>query len=74
MGKKFKNSPDVTCICTNPISVNHILLECPITTELFRKDGNDFTACNNVRDILHTADVITFVTKLIVLSPVYKFV
>ena len=28
-----------------------MLLEYPLTTELFLKDGYDFTACNNARDI-----------------------
>ena len=36
------------CICTNALSVNHILLECPTATELFLKDEYDFTACKNV--------------------------
>ena len=41
------------------LSVNHILLECHITTELFQKNGYDLNACNNVRDILYNTDVIT---------------
>ena len=32
------------------VSFNHMLLECPITTELFTKNRYDFNACNNVRD------------------------
>ena len=32
-------SQKVTRVCTNPISVYHILLECPIKTALFKKDG-----------------------------------
>ena len=45
-----KYSQNVTCVCKNILSVKHILLECPITTELFLKNGYDFNACNNVRD------------------------
>ena len=42
----------VSCsFCTNPRSVDDILLERPVTTELFLKDAYAFTACNNVRDI-----------------------
>ena len=52
----------------------NILLECPITTELFQKNGYDFNACNNVRDILYNADIINSVVKLIVHSPVGKLV
>ena len=63
-------SQKVTCICTNPLSVYHILLECPITAALFKKDGYDFTACKNVTDILYSTDVITYIAKLIVHSPV----
>ena len=40
---------------------------CVLIQELFRKDGFNFVACNNVRDILHDANVITDVAKLIVI-------
>ena len=55
------------------LSVKHILLECPITTELFQKNGYDFYACNNVRDILCNIDVTNHIVKLIVHSPVGFF-
>ena len=42
----------MTSVCKNTLSVKHILLECPITTELFQKNGYDLNAYNNVRDIL----------------------
>ena len=32
-----KYSQNVTCVCKNILSVKYILLECPITTELFQK-------------------------------------
>ena len=47
-----KYSQNVTCVCKDILSVKHILLECPITTELFQKNGYDFNAYNNVRYIL----------------------
>ena len=56
------------------LSVNHILLECHITTELFQKNGYDLNAYNNVRDILYKNDVITNIVKSIVHSPVGKLV
>ena len=65
-------SQNVTCICKNILSVKHILLECPITTELFQKNKYDLNAYDNVRDILHNTDGIT--VKLIVHSPVGKLV
>ena len=65
-----KHSLNVTCICKNVPSVYHILLKCPITTELFQNNAHDFNACNNVTDILYNTDVITSVHKLIVHSPV----
>ena len=40
-----------------------LLLECPITTEIFQKNGYDLNAYNNVRDILHNNDVITNIVK-----------
>ena len=46
-----KYSQNVTCVCKNILPVKHILLECPITTELFQKNGYDLNAYNNVRDI-----------------------
>ena len=48
------------------LSINHILLEYPITTVI--------NACNNVRDILYNADIISYIVKLIVHSPVGKLV
>ena len=68
-----KYSQNVTCVCKNILSVKHILLECPITTDLFQKNGHDFNDCNNVRDILYNTDIISIV-KLIVHSPVGKLV
>ena len=72
----------MTYICENILSVKHILLECPITTELFQKqktktknkNGSDVNACNNVRDILYNTDVINHIVKLTVRSPVGKLV
>ena len=46
------------CVRKSVLFVNHILLECPIATELFQKNGYDFNACNIVRDILYNTDVI----------------
>ena len=43
-----------------------MLLECPITTELFQKNGYDLHAYNNVRDILYNTDIINYIVKLIV--------
>ena len=51
-----------------------MLLEYPITTELFQKNGYDLNAYNNVRDILYNADVITNIVKSIVHNPVGKLV
>ena len=64
----------MTCVCKKILSVKHILLECPITTELFQKNGYDLNAYNSVRDIVYNNDVITNVVKLIVHSPVGKLV
>ena len=69
-----KYSQNVTCVCKNILSVRHILLECPITTELFEKNGYDFNACNNVRDILYNNDIINSIVRLIVHSAVSKLV
>ena len=52
----------------------HILLECPVTTELFQKNGYEFNACYNVIDILYNTDIISSIVKLIVHSPVGKLV
>ena len=67
-----KYSQNVTCVCKNILSVKHILLECPVTTELFQKNGYDLNAYNNVRDILYTTDVITNIVKSVFHSPVGK--
>ena len=69
-----KYSQNVTCVCKNILFIKHILLECPITTELFQKNGYDLNAYNNVRDILFNTDVITNIVKSIVHSPVGKLV
>ena len=47
--------------------MNVLLLQC-----YFRKNGYDFNACNNVREILYNTDVITSIVKLIIHSPVGK--
>ena len=60
--------------CTNTLSVNYILPECPITIELFQKNGYDFSACNNVGYVLYNNDLITAIAKPIVHSPVGKLV
>ena len=74
-----KYSQNVSCVCKNIVSVicypvlsYHIVLECPITTELFQKNGYAFNACNNVRNILYNTDIINSIVKLIVQSPVGK--
>ena len=67
-----KYSQKVTCISTNPISVYHVLPECPIITALFKKDRYVFTSCNNVIHILYNTDVISYIATLIVHSPVGK--
>ena len=43
----------------NILSVKHILPECPVTRELLpkKKNGYDFNACNNVRNILYNTDI-----------------
>ena len=64
----------MTSVCKNTLSVKHMLLECPITTELFQKNGYDLNAYKNVRDILYNIDVITNIVKSIVYSPVGKLV
>ena len=64
----------MTCVCKNILSVKHILPECPITTELFQKNGYDLNVCHNVRDSLYNTDIISSVVKLIVHSPVDKLV
>ena len=40
----------------NILSVKDILPECPVTRELLQKNGYDFNACNNVRNILYNTD------------------
>ena len=67
-------SQNVTCICTIALSVNHILLECPTTTEIFQKNGYDFNACITVKNIVHNTDVIACIVKLFVHSPACKLV
>ena len=69
-----KYSQNVTCVCKNILPVRHILLECPITTELFQKNGYDLNAYNNVRYVLYNTDVITNIVRSIVHSPVGKLV
>ena len=59
----------MTCVCLNILSVKHILLECPITIDLFQK-MDDFNDCNNVRIFLYNADVIISIVKSIVHIPV----
>ena len=59
------DSQNVTCLCKNILSVKHLLLECPNTTELFQKNGYDLNAYNNVRDILYNSHVITNIVNVL---------
>ena len=63
----------------NILSVKHILLECPITTELFRKNGYDFNARYNGINIFYDTDIIKPIIKLIVydtdiIKPIIKLI
>ena len=62
------------CVCKNTLSVNHIRPQCPTTTESFQKNGYDFNACTNVRDILYNTDVIASIVKLFAHSHAGKLV
>ena len=44
-----------------------MLFECPITTDLFKKNGYDFNDCDNVRlrDILYNTDIIIYIVDCI---------
>ena len=64
----------MTCACKNILSVKRTRHECPITTELIQKNVYEFNACNNVSDSLYNTDVLNFIVKLIVHSPVSKLV
>ena len=70
--KRFHFFPTVSFV--KILSVKHILLECPFTTELLQKNGYDLNVYNNVRDILYNTDVITNIVRSIVHSPVGKLV
>ena len=62
----------MACVCKSSLSAKHILLECPISTELVQRNGYDLNAYNNIRDILYNTEVITNIVKSIVHSPVGK--
>ena len=72
-------------ICKNILSDKHIMLECSMSTELLKiknkpnkkkkkkkKKNVTLNACKNVRYILYNTDVINYIVKLIVHSPVGK--
>ena len=61
-----KYSQNVTCV-VRILYVKHMLLECPITTDLFKKNGYDFNDCDNVRlrDILYNTDIIIYIVDCI---------
>ena len=64
----------MTCICSDVLTVKHILLVWP-NQSYFRKMGMTIMPItNNVRDILCNTDVMTSIVKLIVRSPVGKLV
>ena len=61
-------------VLTYSVTTLFYTFECPVTTELFQKNGYDLKAYNNVRDILYNTDVISNIVKSIVHSPVGKLV
>ena len=68
----------MTCICTNPRSVYHLLLECPTYqyhgSIIKEKDGYDFTGPEHDAYVyvIYNTDVVSYVAKLFVHSPVGK--
>ena len=60
------------------IKISHLLniyyLNALLPQSYFRKNGYDFNACNNVRDILYNTEIINSVVRLIVHSPIGKLV
>ena len=71
----FRVETLISCLNRHDLSAENIL-ECPITTQLFLKNGYAFTGVlkkiKNVRDILCNTDVITCIAKLIAHSLVGK--
>ena len=54
-----KHSQNMTYVCKNILSVKQILLECPITTELFQKNESDFNEIiNDDNTIIYNTDII----------------
>ena len=54
-----------TYIDNHIIIANPLLLECPITTDLFQENGYGFSVCSSVRDMLYNTDIIISIVKLI---------
>ena len=54
-----KHSQNMTYVCKNILSVKQMLLECPITTELFQKNESDFNEIiNDDNTIIYKTDII----------------
>ena len=67
----------MACICTNPLLVNRILLECLNYHHrvILEKIGMTLLLVTmDVRDVLYGTDVITSAVKMIALSPVGKLI
>ena len=71
---KTKYVPNVVCICSQQISVHHIIFECPSLTAIFQDSGiNVKDHYDNVIDLLSSSsDILMLIMKLIANSPVGK--
>ena len=56
---KTKFSQNVTCACSQPISIEHIIFHCPILKSLFEESGIEVQTKGSVKEVLHSPDIIS---------------
>lgn len=56
----FGGRTDITCEWSEPLSIQNVMLECPITTYLFRQNAIIVAdLAGNINDILHSSTATT---------------
>ena len=72
---KTKYVKNISCTCTNPISVQHIFYECPILNTLFQEKGIDIKKCSsNISDFLHSSEsIVLHVIRILMNSPIGSY-
>ena len=67
--------PNIFCVCSDQLSVQHIIFDCPVINALFQSNGiNVREHFSNLSEFLHSSsDIVLTIVKLLLGSPIGNF-